>query len=197
MKGTDEFYPFAYLLLMADTALLASKREDEGRNHHYLTAVILSAFAVEAAINHIGMDHDSTWAKREREDPLLRGWKKKLKYLAQTFSMPPPDFTNGHAKTVKEAFALRDKFAHGKTWVGEQCDFDDGTGLGDSGFPDWLVQYLNEKRATQVTRDAQKLIEQLLDGAGYPPHTLSCVGSGMHHQTAGPAQPAEWKVKGT
>lgn len=58
MEGCTEFYPFCYLLIAADTALDAARQELPGRNYHYVTVIVSAAFAVEAAANHVGIDHD-------------------------------------------------------------------------------------------------------------------------------------------
>ena len=162
---------------------------------HYVTAVVFSAFAVEAAVNHVGLDHVPDWAKNERG---MRGWENKLNSLATKFGMVL-DFSTAPAQTVKAAFEVRDKLAHGKTWVGEQCYLDDGSGLRHERFPDWLQLCLNEARATQVIADARALISQLLDKAGYPPTDLYSMGHGSYSEVTGPTRPLQtvWKIKGT
>jgi hypothetical protein len=193
MEGVTEFYPYCYLLMAADTALDAAKQELPGRNYHYITAVVFSAFAVEAAINHVGIDSDPDWATDERK---MGGWEKKLKALGSKYLILL-DFSTGHAKTVKEAFEVRDKLAHGKTWVGEQCYLEDDSNTRDASFPDWLEPCLNEARATQVICDARTLIGQLLVAAGNAPIDLYSMGRGSYHEATGPARVAVWKVKGT
>lgn len=197
MEGWTEFYPFCYMLIAADTALDAARMELPGRNYHYVSAMMFSAFAVEAAVNHVGIDHFPEWMEKLKDGGHERkSWDKKLELLATRFGMPL-DFTSGAARTVKEAFEVRDKLAHGKTWVGQQCYLDDGHGLGDASFPDWLASCLNETRAKQAIDGARALIGQLLDKAGYQPHDLYSMGQGSYGETAGPARPAVWKVKGT
>jgi hypothetical protein len=159
-----------------------------GRNYHYVTAVIFSAFAVEAAINHVGIDSDPNWATSERK---MGGWEKKLNALATRYSIQL-DFSTGHAKAVKEAFELRDKLAHGKTWVGKQCYLDDGISTRDASIPDWLEPCLNEARATQVIGDARTLIGQLLGAAGFASIDLYSMGRSSYHEVAGPARQAVW-----
>lgn len=193
MEGITEFYPYCYLLVAADTALDAAKQELRGRNYHYVIAAVFSAFAVEAAVNHVGIDAEPNWAAEERK---MGGWEKKLKAIVAKFSFTL-DFTCGHVKTVKEAFELRDKLAHGKTWVGEQCYLDNGTSTREVSFPDWLEPYLNESRATQVIQDSRTLIQQLLVVAGFEAIDLYTMGSGDYQEVDGPARPATWKVKGT
>lgn len=196
MEGWTEFYPFCYMLIAADTALDAAKMELQGSNYHYVAAVTFSAFAVEAAINHVGIDHFPEWMGKQKDGGHERKpWNKKLELLTTKFGMPL-DFTTGAAKTVKEAFDVRDKLAHGKTWVGQQCYLDDGH-TRDASFPDWLGTFLNESRAKQVIDDARTLIGQLLEMAGYLPHDLYKMGAGSYSETTGPARPAVWKVKGT
>jgi hypothetical protein len=196
MEGWTEFYPFCFMLIAADTALDAARMELPGRNYHYVTAVTFSAFAVEAAVNHVGIDYFPEWmAKKKDGGHERKPWNEKLELLTTKFGMPL-DFTTGAAKTVKEAFEVRDKLAHGKTWVGRQCYLDDGH-MGVTSFPDWLAPCLNESRAKQVIDDARTLIGQLLDKAGYQPHSLYSMGQEEYRETAGPACPAAWKAKGT
>lgn len=195
MEGWTEFYPFCYLLIAADTALESAKLELPGKNFHYVTAAVFAAFAVEAAVNHVGEDHVQDWAKNERG---MGGWEKKLNTLATKFGMVL-DYKIAPAQTVKSAFEVRDNFAHGKTWVGEQCYLDDGK-MEDVSFPDWLLPCLNEARATQVTADARALISQLLDKAGYSPTDLYSMGQSSYHEVTRPGvrpRQADWKIKGT
>ncbi len=191
MEGWTEFYPFCYLLIAADTALNAARQELPGRNYHYITAVTFSAFAVEAAVNHVGIDHDPEWLEKKERKP----WKKKLEILATENGMRL-DFTSRPAKTVKEAFEVRDKLAHGKTWIGEQCYLDDGQEIGEQRLPDWLQHCMNETRAAEVIADSRAFIGQLLDKAGYGRQDLYCLGEGAYSEAAGPVRPPVWKVKG-
>jgi hypothetical protein len=196
MEGWTEFYPFCYMLIAADTALDASKLNLPGRNYHYVTSVAFSAFAVEAAVNHVGLDHFQDWAKKERS---MGGWEKKLNRVATIFGMVL-DFDTAPLLTVKEAFGIRDNLAHGKTWVGEQCYVDDDNGMQDADIPDWLLSCLNEARAAQFISDARELISQLLCKAGYPPTDLYNMGQGSYEEVIDPQakpRPAIWKIKGT
>jgi hypothetical protein len=196
MQGWIEFYPYCYMLMAADTALESSRLELRGRNYHYVMAIVFSAFAVEAAVNHVGIDHVPDWSKNERS---IGGWEKKLTTLATRFGMPL-DFTTTPAQTVKAAFEVRDKLAHGKTWVGELCYLDDGHGMGDASFPDWLQPCLNEARAQQVIDDARELIGKLFDKTGHSPIDLHNMGRGYYEEVAAPqatVRKAVWKIKGT
>src|SRR5262249_4855164 len=107
MQGWSEFYPYCYMLMAADTALDASRLDLPGRNYHYVTTIVFSAFAVEAAVKHVGIDHVPDWSKNERG---MGGWERKLTTLATRFGMPL-DFTTRPAQTVRAAFEVRDKLA--------------------------------------------------------------------------------------
>lgn len=196
MEGWTEFYPYCYLLIAADTALEAAKMELPGRNFHYVTAIVFSAFATEAAANHVGIDHFPEWMENLKDGGHERkSWDKKLDLLATKFGMPL-DFTTRPAKTVEEAFKVRRILAHGKTWVGEQCYLDDGNGMEGASFPDWLAPCLNETRAKEVIDDTRAFLGQLFDKAGYGAINLYSMGQGSYGETAGPARPTVWKVKG-
>jgi hypothetical protein len=195
MDGYTEFYPFCYLLIAAGNAIESAKLRERGCNHHYATAVLFSAFAVEAAVNHVGSDHVPDWEKNERK---MGGWKAKLDQLAARFGLVF-DYQTRPAVSVKEAFEIRRNLAHGKTWVGEQCYLDKDDGSRDASLPDWLLPIFNEAKATQVLIDAQDVIGQLLAKAGYPIIDLLKMGQGSYQEVLPPAQPrkAVWKIKGT
>jgi hypothetical protein len=195
MEGSTEFYPFCYLLLAADTALDAAKLALPGRNYHYATCAVFSAFAFEAALNHVGIDHVKDWAKNERS---MGNWKDKLKLLAEKFGMDL-DFGKAPLQTVKASIGVRDKLAHGKTWIGEHCFVDEGNGIGDADIPDWLLSSLNESRATQFIADAREMISQLLAKAGYPAINLHLIGQDSFDEVIDPEakpRPSVWKIKG-
>lgn len=200
MEGYTEFYPYCYLLIAADNALVAAQlveqhNEGRGRNSHYASAVIFSAFAVEAVVNHIGLDQIENWAQDERKKG---GWEKKLIEVA-ALGGKTPDFNTAPFKTVKEAFGVRDRMAHGKTWIGEQCYLDIGDSRPDqSSLPDWLETCLSEARAAQVVDDARQVVQDLLMWAGYHEYDLYSMGRGMYSEVRGEdAKPraAVWKVK--
>ena len=196
MKGTIEFYPYCYLLIAAHNALEAAKlveREGErGRNYHYMTAVVFSAFAVEAVVNHIGQDRIPDWDSNERN---IRGLEARVKAVSNGNT---PDFTTAPFKTVKEAVAIRHNLAHGKTWVGDQLYFDSGEGMHEQEFPNWLESQLNETRAVEVHSDAEKVIQTLLVWSGYLAYDLYTMGRGQGSEVTDPnaqPRPTVWKIK--
>jgi hypothetical protein len=195
MEGRTEFYPFVYLLSAADRALNAAKVISLGRNYHYVSCVVFSAFAVEAVVNHIGSDHIPEWVKTERK---ISGLKERLEAIAAKFNLVL-DFNTAPAKTVTEAYDVRTKLAHGKTWVSEQCYFDDGKGS-EAPDPDWLQKCFDEAWATKCLVDARVVITQLLAKAGYPSTDLHNMGCGSYKEVKDPQattrQPV-WKIKGT
>jgi hypothetical protein len=165
MVGTCEFYPYCYLLVAADTALAAAveaeKHGREGKNYHYVVAAVFCAFAVEAVLNHVGVEKVSDWMDAEKE---YRKWEDKLAELEAVLCV---SFNRGQMpfQTVADAFRLRNNLAHGKTWVGSQSYFPTATTDHES-YPTWLKQYLNEAKAKRVISDTRQMIETLLTKAG-------------------------------
>ncbi|VTR91564.1 Uncharacterized protein OS=Beggiatoa sp. PS GN=BGP_1013 PE=4 SV=1 [Gemmata massiliana] len=199
-EGFTEFYPYCYMLMGADTAIEAAQLFEStpgarGRNFHYATAVLFSAFAVEAVVNHIGLDKIANWAVDDNGRK-LGGWRKKLDAVA-ALNGHTPDFSTAPFKTIDEAFKFRDKMAHGKTWVAEQCFLDTGAGQ-EHILPDWLQPFLNETRATEVIADARNVVQTLLVWSGYAALDLHRMGSGEYYENtkpnAGPRAPV-WKIK--
>lgn len=199
MEGEIEFYQFNYMLTAARTALDAAvdtaTRELPGCIYHCISTVLFSAFAVEAALNHVGALIDSDWEDKKERMP----WGTKLTHIQKALGFTF-DHSKTPAKTLNEMFTVRDRLAHGRTWVGNICYFDNGKGREGADFPDWLRRYMNEAKATQVLADARMLIDQLFAKAGLDVNAIRRMSTGefceVHDQTR-MSPKAVWKKKGT
>jgi hypothetical protein len=85
MAGTANFYPFAYLRTAAYSAFEAARANPRGSNYQRVSAVLFSAFAVEAHFNHVGEARLPFWSIVEPK----MSWRMKLDLLAQQLGFQP------------------------------------------------------------------------------------------------------------
>ncbi len=199
MSGEQLFHPFVYLLVAADTALDAASNVKSGQGYHCVTTIIHSAFAFEAAVNHVGDLMDTLWAKNERT---YGNWKDKANLIEQKYGFKI-EWGTTPAQSVAQSFYVRDRLAHGKTWIGKQSYIDRGDGIADKPhpFPDWITKFNNTKKAGQVLGDTRALIAILLESAGHKKIDLHRFGMGRFGGSPLVAKQKlpkdEWKLKGT
>lgn len=188
MEGSNRFFPFNYLLSSAKTSLAAAELLDQleamnvnkagldlsGRSLHLATAVIHSAFAIEAAINHIGVEHISDWDKKERK---IFGLKNRLNAIASHFKTTI-DCAIEPVKTLLDAHETRNNLAHGKPWRSDEVYLDDGETHATTE-PDWLTRWYGNNEAKNAYEAAITLIESLYKLADFMEHEIYSRGRGQ------------------
>jgi hypothetical protein len=103
---------FSYVTLhnAAHYALQAAQRSIDGRFFSCLTAMVFSAFSLEAYLNHLGNSEFPNWAKFERN----KSPRQKLEMLVAKRGYSP-DFSKPPFSTFDQIFTFRKEIAHGKT----------------------------------------------------------------------------------
>ncbi len=200
MEGSNRFFPFSFLLSSAKTSLAAAVLLDQlevmdidrtgldlaGRNPHLSTAVIHSAFAIEAAINHIGVEHIPDWDKKEKKIFRL---KNRLNAIASHFKTTI-DCTTEPVKTLLDAYETRNNLAHGKPWRSEEVYLDDGE-THPATHPDWLTRWHGNNEARNAYEAAITLIKALYKMADFMEHEIHSRGRGqfgtVQDHTVGPS----------
>lgn len=174
MAGTARFYPYSYLRTAAHVAFKAAQTNSLGSNYHRVSAVLFSAFALEAHFNHVGEERLPFWRILE---PRMT-WRMKLDLLGQQLGFLT-DFGHRPYQTVAEVFRFRDKMAHGKTWTAEvQYPY---TGLPDQDIPldpEWLRVWWDDTRVRHVLEDADSVITTIHQQAGFDAHSVWLMGAG-------------------
>lgn len=91
-------------------ALRLAEKGETGWMHHCMTAMLFSAFCIEAFLNHLGDQQLPFW------EPLKKKLSpyEKLQVLSTIFGFTP-DFGVRPYQTFKSIFKLRDLLVHGKT----------------------------------------------------------------------------------
>ncbi len=164
VPASAEFVPFAYLRRAAEMAYQTSMTSRFAARYHRTTAVALTAFTVEALLNHIGEARLLYW------DIVERGlsWQQKLDLIARHYGFRP-DRGRRPYQTLKDLFAFRDKLVHGKTWRGEATK--NSGGFNASVLPEepeLFRRFWSDREVKAVLEDVSAVIEDLLSRAGMP-----------------------------
>ena len=153
--GETTFYTYAHLLNGARSLYQSALDHPEGSSHCRVSAVLFSAFAVEAYLNHIGEDQLPFWEFVERK----LSWSDKLRLIGSQFGLNIEDGKRPF-QTVKKVFAFRDKLAHGKTHHGKIDTRKRGEPPMD---PEWLSEFTSDaavKRALDDTHNSSNRCTQ-------------------------------------
>ena len=156
---------FAYVTLYnaAFYSLQAAKDSVDGRFFNCLTAMVFSAFSLEAYLNHLGTSEFPNWVKIERS----KSPKQKLELLTEKIAFSS-DFSKPPFETFDKIFKFRKQIAHGKTErvrVEEVQDVE----LGDKPklpHTSWEIE-TNLENATAFVEDTKSIIQILHPKFGY------------------------------
>jgi len=156
---------FSYVTLhnAAHYAHQAAQESIDGRFFSCLTAMVFSAFSLEAYLNHLGNSEFPDWAKFERN----KSPRQKLDMLVARRGYLP-DFSKPPFGTFDQIFTFRKKIAHGKTERVEIEEVQEHE-LGDK--PDlpttlWEIETTLEN-ATSFVEDSASMIRVLHPIFGY------------------------------
>ena len=150
-KAPDNFtfYTFAALRHGAESLYSSATEHPDGSGYCRLSAVLFSAFSIEAYLNFIGEELVSNWATTER----TMSWKDKLKLIGKTVGVKV-DFGKPPFDSIRTMFHFRDKLAHGRTHSGRAKADQDLT-------PDWLAQFKTDASVRKVLDDARSVVDSL------------------------------------
>jgi hypothetical protein len=85
-------------------------RDEVGSSWQFLASIVLTAFAFEAYLNHVGAEAVVSWQDSARL-PLF----EKLELICSTLNVTVPGKHSRPMQTVVELFKFRNTLAHGKT----------------------------------------------------------------------------------
>jgi len=91
-----------------ETGLSLSKQR--GSPWQFLSSIVLTAFAFEAYLNHVGPQVIACWADHERLRPPL-----KFELLSEALKVAFAKRSRTPLATMKKLFKFRNEMAHGKT----------------------------------------------------------------------------------
>ncbi len=104
-------YTHAYLYSAAAWALEQAEASEEGRFYNCMSSIILSAFCMEAYLNHIGSELLPYW-----DDEIKKGLsiQNKLKIVCHHVNLVP-DFSRRPFQSFKQIVKFRNLLAHAMT----------------------------------------------------------------------------------
>lgn len=118
LRGRSTTKTFVYMWIGARHMLDLAKQSQDGQLYTCVSALVLSAFMLEAYFNHLGRLQHENWDDIERKYPKL----KKFKMFARNAKLKV-DMSKRPYSSLVRLFAFRDTLAHGKT-VTEQIDLE-------------------------------------------------------------------------
>lgn len=104
-------HTYAELWQASNFVLQVGLREPQGSARQFLSSLVLTAFAFEAYLNHIGPETLACWEEVERLPPLA-----KMRLLAETLNVNLPWHPGKRPlQTVVKLIAFRNTIAHGRS----------------------------------------------------------------------------------
>ncbi len=166
-RGTATIRGYVTLAEAAHHALEVARKDEIGRQYSCLHAIVCSAFAVEAYLNHIGPHKFQCWEALERLSV-----RSKLELLCESLHVPV-DYGTRPFQSFREAFKARDMAAHGRT---ETKEYETRVVWGESShekLPVSTLDALCELAFTErVFDDVVEIITSLHKSLGEPDHDL-------------------------
>jgi hypothetical protein len=177
VTGRRSFHAYAHLREMAWNALEAAEKLERGRYLHCMSAVVFCAFTFEGYLNHIGVVRVPHWDKLERK----LSWHRKLQLIGRELKT---SFDVGRQpfQTMLEAFAFRDRLAHGKSVIDEEFSghYVQGDHASDNYLdPEWLKTYRSVDTVKAVLENMESALRQLQFAAGLDSELLGLMSKGQ------------------
>lgn len=108
--GKRKVHTYAYLHRAVEFHVSAAKETQKGQFYALMSALVFTAFMVEAFLNHVGALKIPNWEKKERR----LSQKTRLEAILEAVDLSAADL-KGKDKALETVFTFRDALAHGKT----------------------------------------------------------------------------------
>ncbi len=108
VSSERDVFTYVYLDTAAEWALEQAKGTEEGRFYNCMSSIILSAFCIEAYLNHIGSKFLPYWDDEVKRD---LSTQNKLKIICHHLNLVP-DFSRRPFQSFKQIIKFRNLLAH-------------------------------------------------------------------------------------
>lgn len=180
-----QLYMYSEMWHASDCVLKAGLADPQGSTWQFLSSAVLTAFAFEAYLNHVGPTVFGCWDELERLPP----WGK-FELLCERLCVDFPGGKGGlPLQTVVELLEFRNTMAHGRSDElrpkPELRDVNDKLDvyLGELPLAHWERLVKDSKFAERARRDVQKVLEKLHVARPSPKEGLFSFGIGSHSAT--------------
>ncbi len=111
VSAERSIYTHAYLYSAAEWALEQGEGTEEGRLYNCMSSIILSAFCIEAYLNHIGNELIPYWDNEIKKGLSIQN---KLKIIIYHVNLAP-DFSRRPFQSFSQIVKFRNLMAHAET----------------------------------------------------------------------------------
>jgi hypothetical protein len=175
---------YAELWHASSCVLKAGQREPVGSAWQFLSSALLTAFAVEAYLNHVGPQIVACWESLERLPPL-----SKFDLLCELMRV---EFKKGERprQTIEALFEFRNTMAHGRTEVltpeAKRRDINDrlDSYLGERPSAHWQRLIQTDDFAVRAREDVEEILTKVHAARPDPKEWLFSFGMGQFGATA-------------
>ena len=163
VSSERNIHTYVYLHNAADWVLEQAEATEEGRFYNCMGSIILSAFCIEAYLNHIGSKFLPYWEDEIKKDISTQN---KLKIICPHVNLVP-DFSRRPFQTFKLITKYRNIMAHAIS----ETILDRGTQLIRDGehiiYPEtWWEKHSKLKTAKRWLEDTESMITVIHEAAG-------------------------------
>lgn len=163
ISAERSIYTFNYLRHAASLALGQAKDTKGGCNAYCMSSIILSAFSIEAYLNHIGEELLPYW-----DDDIKKGFSilNKLKIVCHHVGLQP-DFSRHPFQSFSDIIKFRNQLAHGTTEYLTDNRKQTIRNGEDIEYPKtWWEEHSNLMFAKQWFKDTGVMINNINEAAG-------------------------------
>jgi len=169
-------HTYGYLHSASQWALEQAEGNEEGSFYNCMSSIILSAFCIEAYLNHIGSKLLPYWDEDIKKDLNV---KNKFKIICHHFNLAP-DYSRRPFQSLKDIIKYRNLMAHAITekvpYQGIQMVRDDERAQ----YPKpWWEKHTNLKVTKRWLNDTESMITEIHKAAGEGdiPFVILSIGS--------------------
>jgi hypothetical protein len=181
-KKERTVHTYAELWHASRCVLEAGMQEPKGSSWQFLSSSVLTAFAFEAYLNHVGSRTIECWEQLDHLPP----WSK-FELLCETLGVKFPDGPGARPlQTIAKLLNFRNTIAHGRSLeikakpVLRDADDRLDAYLGERPLTDWERLIRNSDFATRAREDVQAVLERLHERRRDDKEGLFTFGIGMH-----------------
>ena len=176
IRGNATTKTFVYMRTGARHMLELAKASRDGQLYTCVSSLVLSAFMLEAYLNHLGRLKNPDWDAIERKYPK----KQKFQMFAEKAGLNIT-LSDRPYRSLVTLFDYRDSMAHGRT-VTE--DIDTGIQIESSisaAIPgaEWQ-QFATVEKAEELLTDAVSIVHELHAASGYRDDPFVSGGGGVY-----------------
>ena len=186
VKKERAVHTYAELWHASSCVLESGVERPKGSSWQFLSSAVLTAFAFEAYLNHVGPRTIRCWEQLDRLPP----WSK-FALLCETLGVEFPEGPGARPlQTVAKLLDFRNTIAHGRSvQIDVKPELRDADArvdayLGDRPLTDWEKLIQTSDFAMRAREDVRAVLERIHEGRKDKKEGLFTFGIGLHRATS-------------